>query len=178
MVKVSSSIQQRPGIMVQRMVDIFMGLGSFKLMLDAAKNLKNISDPDVRNDAVVALQEQIVAAQESYSALLENVRTLEAEARHLETWESEKERYELRKVTEHSKILAYTLKESEQGAEPPHWICPDCYSWAKKSLLQYAVRTPGRAEVLACQSCGWAGYLSGLWYPEHGGARPLSRPAR
>jgi hypothetical protein len=63
------------------MVDIFMGLGSFKLMLDAAKNLKNISDPDIRNDAVVALQEQIVAAQESYSALLESVRTLEAEAR-------------------------------------------------------------------------------------------------
>jgi hypothetical protein len=37
------------------MVDIFMGLGSFRLMLDAAKNLKNISDPDIRNDAVVAL---------------------------------------------------------------------------------------------------------------------------
>ena len=160
------------------MVDIFMGLGSFKLMLDAAKNLKNISDPDIRNDAVVALQEQIVAAQESYSALLESVRTLEAEARNLETWESEKKRYELKKVTEHSKILAYTLKESEQGAETLHWICPDCYSQAKKSLLQYAVRTPGRAEVLACQTCGWAGYLSGMWYPEHGGARPLSRPAR
>jgi hypothetical protein len=40
-------------------------------MLDAAKNLENISDPDIRNDTVVALQEQIVAAQESYSALLE-----------------------------------------------------------------------------------------------------------
>jgi hypothetical protein len=40
------------------MVDIFMGLGSFRLMLDAAKNVKNISDPDIRNDAVVALQEQ------------------------------------------------------------------------------------------------------------------------
>ena len=65
------------------MVDIFMGVGSFKLMLDAAKNLKNISDPDIRKDAVVALQEQIVAAQESYSALLESVRTLEAEARML-----------------------------------------------------------------------------------------------
>ena len=102
------------------MVDIFMGVGSFKLMLDAAKNLKNISDADIRNDAVVALQEQIIAAQESYSALLESVRTLEAEARNLETWESEKERYELKKVTEHSKILAYTLKESGQGAEPPH----------------------------------------------------------
>ena len=104
--------------------------------------------PDVRNDAVVALQEQIVAAQESYAALLENVRMLEAEARRLEIWESEKERYELKNVTEHSKILAYTLKGSEQGAEPPHWICPDCYSQAKKSLLQYAVRAPGRAEVL------------------------------
>jgi hypothetical protein len=45
------------------MVDIFMGLGSFRLMLDAAKNLKNIGDPDIRNDA---------------------------EARNLETWESEK----------------------------------------------------------------------------------------
>ena len=74
------------------MVDIFMGVGSFKLMLDAAKNLKNISDPDIRNDALVALQEQIVAAQESYSALLESVRTLEAEARNLETWESETRR--------------------------------------------------------------------------------------
>ena len=30
------------------MVDIFMGLGSFRLMLDAAKNLKNIGDPDIR----------------------------------------------------------------------------------------------------------------------------------
>jgi hypothetical protein len=53
------------------MLDMFLGLGSFKLMLDAVKNLKNISDPDIRNDAVVALQEQIVAAQESYSALLD-----------------------------------------------------------------------------------------------------------
>ena len=38
------------------MVDIFLGLGSFKLMLDAAKNLKNISDPDIRNDAIVAFK--------------------------------------------------------------------------------------------------------------------------
>ena len=30
------------------MVDIFMGLGSFRLMLDAAKNLKNIGDPGYR----------------------------------------------------------------------------------------------------------------------------------
>src|SRR3981189_3954157 len=114
------------------MVDIFLGLGSFKLMLDAAKNLKNISDSDIRNDAVVALQEQIVAAQESYSALLERVRTLEAEARNLETWESEKERYELKKVTEHSKILAYTLKESEQGA--------DCIGYAQTVIRRQRSR--------------------------------------
>jgi hypothetical protein len=147
--------------------EVFAGLSAFKSMFDMAKGLKDINDAAIRNGAVIELQSQILAAQEEQATLIQKVRDLEVEVARFDEWNVEKQRYELADVG--NGVMAYRIKEDAQGAEPPHSICPDCYQRREKSLLQIVIRVPGRANVLTCQTCGWAGYISGMWQQEHGG---------
>jgi hypothetical protein len=110
------------------------GLGIFKTLLDTAKGLNDIHDATIRNSVAIELQEKILTAYEAHAALLQRVRALEEEVASLKTWDTEKQRYEL--VELHGGSLAYAVKESMRGSEPPHYICASCYQQGHKSLLQ------------------------------------------
>lgn len=114
--------------------EVFAGVGSIKAAFDIAKGLKDIDDAARRNAAIIALQEKILSAHATQSDLIDAVSDLKKQVANLEAWEVEKQRYDLKAITEGS--FAYALKPDAQGAEPPHYICAACYSRGKKSILQ------------------------------------------
>lgn len=146
--------------------EILTGIALFKNMLDMTKALKDLNDAAVRNAAVIELQDKIMAAREQQTTLAERVRELEAEVAGFKTWEAEKQRYELAPIREGA--LAYRVKEEARGAEPPHWLCAQCFGDRKKSLLQEEHRFPGRCTVMACHQCGSDIYIHGQWDAGHG----------
>jgi hypothetical protein len=154
--------------------EVYAGLTAFKAMFDMAKGLKDINDAAIRNGAVIELQEQILSAQQQQAELVDRVRALEAEVANFKTWETEKQRYELKQLGDH-RIYAYAVKGDARGTEPEHWVCPDCYQNRQISVLQQVTRFPGRADVRICQRCGWEVYVLGGWQPEHTGPRSGSR---
>jgi hypothetical protein len=132
------------------MAELLTGLGIFKTLFDTAKGLKDINDAAVRNAAIVELQEKIFAAQNQQAALIERVGELEEEMARMKAWEAEKERYELVELS--PGVLARAVKESMRGAEPPHYICADCYEDGKKRHLQSNGPSDG-IERLRCHGC-------------------------
>jgi len=154
------------------MVSEFLaGLSAFKSILDVAKGLKDLNDDAARNTALTELTEKILSAKQSQMALIERVSDLEKELEGYETWEREKQRYELKPAGPYTQTLAYSLIESEQDGEHPHQICANCFEDRQRSILQHETRSPGRCDVLLCNRCGSAIYLTGEWQPEHGGGR-------
>jgi hypothetical protein len=132
--------------------EILAGLGAFKTMFDLAKGLKNLNDSAARNSVAIELQEKILTAREQQAALAERVSELEKEVAAFETWETDKQRYELKPVGEND-VLVYTLKEGVEPPESPHHICANCYADGKKSVLQPEERDTGRAHLLVCHRC-------------------------
>jgi Zn finger protein HypA/HybF involved in hydrogenase expression len=45
------------------------------------------------------------------------------------------------------------LKPEARGAEPPHWLCPNCYNQGKKAFYQPTGAMLQRARVYRCQGC-------------------------
>jgi hypothetical protein len=131
------------------MVAEIFGLSAIKTAFDLAKGLKDIDDSARRNAAVIELQEKILAARETQSALLERISELEKKVASFETWESEKQRYELKEVGAGS--LAYAVKESMRNGEPAHHICAACYQHGHKSILQPKADYPNK--TLDCSEC-------------------------
>jgi hypothetical protein len=129
--------------------EVFAGLSAIKTAFDLAKGLKDIDDATRRNAAVIELQEKILAAREAQSTLLERISELEKKVASFEAWESEKQRYELQDVWHGS--LAYVIKESMRGPEPPHHICANCYQRGHKRILQ--PRMTGAGKELFCSEC-------------------------
>jgi hypothetical protein len=131
------------------MVAEIFGLGAIKTAFDLAKGLKDIDDAARRNAAVIELQEKILAAREAQSTLLERISELEKKVASFETWESEKQRYELKDVGAGS--FAYAVKESMRTGEPAHHICAACYQHWHKSILQPKAVYPDM--TLCCPEC-------------------------
>jgi hypothetical protein len=129
--------------------ELFAGVGAFKSMLDMAKALKDMNDVALRNAAVIELQGQILSAQEAQASLVERVRSLEREVASFEKWDTEKEKYELKNIAFGS--LAYVLKPETRGPAPPHWICPNCFTDKKISIIQFKDRGPDTGNF--CPAC-------------------------
>jgi len=130
--------------------DIIGGIGIFKSLYDSAKALKDINDATVRNGAVIELQEKILSAQEAQSMLVDRIRELEEKARGYETWESEKQRYELKSIGPGT--LAYMLKAAVRGSEPPHWVCTNCFGKGQISIIQWGM-SKGLGMRNLCPAC-------------------------
>lgn len=131
--------------------DIYAGLSSFKIMLDIAKGIKDMSDASARYAAVIELQEKILSAQEAQSALVQRVRDLETEMTQMEKWDTEKQRYQLKSLP--PGVFVYALKPEETGGEPPHYICQNCHENGKKSHLHGSGDHYGTA-TFECKRCG------------------------
>jgi hypothetical protein len=129
--------------------EIFAGVSSLKAAFDIAKGLKDIDDATRRNAAVIELQEKILSAQEAQASLVERVRALEAEVTSFEKWEAEKEKYEMQSIGWGA--FAYVLKPQARGAAPPHWVCPNCFTNKKISIIQFKDR--GQDHGHFCPAC-------------------------
>lgn len=79
-------------------------------------------------------QQHVFAVQEERASLVQKVSDLEKEVACLETWETEKERYELKKPR--NGAFAKVLKIESANGKPPHALCTTCYDRRNKTILQ------------------------------------------
>jgi hypothetical protein len=129
---------------------------SLNTLVNITRAMKDVQDATLIQGKVFELQRAIIDAQQSVFAaneertvLIERVRELEAKIAELETWETERQRYELKDVGTGS--LVYAVKECMRGIEPIHNICANCYQKGHKSILQ--PRERGTGKYLFCQEC-------------------------
>jgi hypothetical protein len=108
---------------------------------------------------LIEAQSSVLTAQEERTTLLQRVGDLEKQIAEMETWETEKQRYELKDAG--MGALAYTVKSGMEAGVPPHSICANCYENRQKSILS-------GSNVLVCHRCGSDIYASGARYAEHG----------
>jgi hypothetical protein len=147
-------------ISTEGLAEIGSALGSLKTASDIVKTFAGLRTDTERNAKLVELQGQIISAQTSaisanaaQMALVEQVRDLEKQVAGMETWESEKQRYELKKVS-FMGATAYVVKPDMRGSEPPHCICGACYDKGKKGRLQPVAGGVGHPRPWTCQECG------------------------
>ncbi len=103
------------------------------------------------NEALLAVQSSALDARTDHSAMVDRVRELEAKLLQFETWETEKQRYELKSLP--PGVFVYAIMESLQGSEPSHHICQTCYQRGKKSVLHQSEPRNGIYH-LECAECG------------------------
>jgi hypothetical protein len=131
--------------------EVFAGFSAAKAAFDIAKGLKDLDDRTRRNAAVIELQEQILAAQMEQSAAIERIRDLEKQVTDFETWNTEKNRYELKNVG-HS-CFVRMLKPDARRAEPPHFVCTNCYEQRRISIIQYRYEQITAKASYYCPAC-------------------------
>lgn len=100
--------------------------------------------------AILDAQEHASAAYARETELTHRIRELEAKVTALETWDAEKKRYQLERVSGGN--FAYAMKESEAGVEPMHYACQKCFEDGKKSIFQFTQAYDG-GPVHQCPRC-------------------------
>jgi hypothetical protein len=157
---------------------ISAGLQSLKAAFDIGKALLNLSlsaqiQDRIRemNDRILAAQESAIASRDYQSALLQQIGNLEKQITDLEAWNAEAETYELTNVREPNNpagpAFAYAPKKGAHTAEPPHFICAQCYEERHKSILQREMFHLGGCQVLICNRCSAMLYVIGYRRKEH-----------
>jgi hypothetical protein len=138
--------------------EISAGLSGLKAAKDIVQALSGIQNAASVNDAKLTLQGHILdaqqalfAAQEAQSAGARRIAELEQEIVRLKDWETEKQRYQMKRFLPGS--VAYCLKPEMAAGEPPHRICPSCYHEGKKGFFQAQPEIKSRGRVHLCTSC-------------------------
>jgi hypothetical protein len=151
---------------------------SLNTIVNITKAMKDVHDATLidgkvfeLNRAILETQQSVFAANQERTALIERVRELEKEISDARNWETEKQKYELVRLTEHGPF-AYASKGEMSGGEPPYHICATCYDQGKKSILHPETRSPRMAHVLICNMCDSVIYKSGIRQPEHSSRGP------
>lgn len=131
------------------------GLSVLKAAFDLAKGLKDLKSTASRNAAIIELQEKILTAQTAQSDAIDIVRLLEEKVAGFETWETEKNRYELKQLIRTGATFAYALKADAQPHETFHCICATCYQRRVKSILQFSrnLFVGSEEQILVCPVC-------------------------
>jgi hypothetical protein len=104
------------------------------------------------NFKIIDAQNGIMAANQERSALIERISALEKEIADLKEWDAEKKRYQLEKLDTIG-VTAYVLKKDAANGEPPHVLCPNCYSQGQKSIFQATPRSALARRVHLCPRC-------------------------
>ena len=137
--------------------EISGALVSIRAALEIAKAMIGLRDAEAFRTRSVELQglmletlEKAVAAREAESVHLDRICALEAEVTDLKNWNIEKANYELKSIGPGA--VAHMLKRDKRGAEPPHWLCPNCYAKGQKSFL---IRTKSYmgSHTCLCSTC-------------------------
>lgn len=142
--------------MIESVVGAVAGV---KGAMDIAKGLQTalskIELAEVRINLMERLGEAQVAiaqAAEDLQACRARVRTLEAENMELKAFDADIENYELQDTGRGA--LAYFPKGATPTPESGRWLCPNCLTDRKKSLL--IPREESYSKGLKCHRCGWA----------------------
>ena len=154
-------------------------LAAMKTIKDLAESMVTLRDTAMLNEkriefqgVIIDARENILAIQDERATLLKTVDDLEKKIVSMETWDTEKQRYELKKSADGG-ALAYAIKPAMENGDAPHKICATCYQHRIKSILQTEMRNPGFAIVLVCNTCGSDIYESGSRHQDH--PKPMPR---
>jgi hypothetical protein len=146
--------------------EVAAAITSFRASLDIAKAMIGLRDDELFRAKSIELQstiadalEKSIAARESYAAQLNRIHALETEVANLKAWDTEKQNYELK--PNFGGGVAFMLKPEARGTEPPHWLCPQCYSNGKKGFLVPADHSGGIHRTYRCLECKTDRYMYG-----------------
>ncbi len=109
-----------------------------KLTSDVKASAQVIEKTIELNSAILVMQEKMATLHADKDILLQEKKELEHKLAQFEHWEAEAARYELQKLT--AGVSVYAVKPSTTKAEPPHWLCTNCYETKRKSILQFKGR--------------------------------------
>lgn len=133
-------------------------LGTLDKVLGVVKTARTLlKGPDVTADlldlksSLLAVKTENLALVEQNHALVKRVHELEQTIARYDDFDVEAKKYELRTLAPGS--VAYALKDSAGGGEPPHHLCPTCYGERRKSILQFA-KQDFHFDTLSCPRCG------------------------
>ena len=146
--------------MAGEIVAAIQGIQATKNVLKALFALKITGEVQSKlteiGDHLMSAQSAALDAQAEQQLMSLRIHELEEQLIKFENWEAEKQRYELKETKPGRKTFVYTIKESMQGGEPPHSICPNCYEDRAKSILQwrYLGSAPTHGTRLECNRCG------------------------
>src|SRR3972149_10809607 len=116
-------------------------LSSAKGAYDIAKGVSSLSADVQRNEsiskileALIAIQGEALSVQERYQKVLEEKNELSARLKNFEQWSDIEQLYELKDLG--GNVFVYAYKKTESSVEPMHYLCTNCYTAEKKSILQ------------------------------------------
>lgn len=146
--------------------EIAAAITGIRSALDLTKAMIGLRDAEAFRAKSIELQgiimdayEKGIEAREAYTIQLDEIRALKTEVADLKAWGSEKEKYELK--PNFGGAVAFMLKPEARGTEPPHWLCPQCYSNGKKGFLVPADHSGGIHRTYTCLECKTARYMYG-----------------
>jgi hypothetical protein len=123
---------------------------------------------------ILAAHQSALESQEAQSTLLERIRTLEKKISDFETWDSEKQRYQMKDVNPtKGSVIVYALKPEAAGTEPFHLLCAKCFEHRIKSPLQATPRLDMRLRIHICPECKTE-YAFGHVEPDNRPARAIT----
>jgi hypothetical protein len=121
------------------------------------QELMEVRDLVKFGDTFRKMHGEILAAMGSAAAgyrrelsLLEDISALKTKVADFETWDTEKERYDLKPLGWGA--YAYMLKPEGRGPEPAHWVCTNCYGNKRISIIQRAFKK-GDGYAYLCPAC-------------------------
>jgi hypothetical protein len=117
---------------------------------------------------VLAAQSSALAGYTRELTLLDEIGQLKKRVAEFETWNTQKQRYELKFLGYGA--YAYMLKPDARGTEPPHWACTNCYEHGHIVTIQYGVLKRGDGHAWFCPSC------HNTVMPSHEGLGPAGKP--
>jgi hypothetical protein len=137
--------------------EISAALTTIKVAKDLIKGISSLNaDVAIKEKTVdllgtiVDLQEHILSMQSKYGELLKSKSDLEEKLKQHEEWLITKSGYTLNEVA--TGVFVYCSKESKDATEPKHWLCANCFSNEKKSILQLS-KYDGSGQHYSCPGC-------------------------
>lgn len=125
-------------------------ISSAKSAFDMAKTVKDLAPTskdqidftkrsiDLAN-MVIALQDAVSAHQNTVSLLETEIRDLKEKVAHLENNSHDLGKYRLKEIA--TGVLVYWREIDVDSTEPSHYLCANCFTQGKKSILQ--LKSPG-----------------------------------
>lgn len=136
-------------------------ISSLKAAFDIAKGISDVKTAAEVQAKMIELQQIILTAQESalkanadQFELISELKKAKEDLQNASNWAEEKSRYVLYKGKSVSGGVVYgLLKSRAKEGEPPHFICPECYEFGRKSILMNSGAERSGFTNWVCNKC-------------------------